>query len=160
MEPEFDEIKTFIYHGKANREIVRNVDEPFLRDLQRRGARLNKWCHLISAESTDRGVEVRIQFFAGPEVQPLVWSVLISTKPSKHLQYTGYAFVYFDEVTEEFQGQRTELIAVPSSLEEEIRLRAYALYEQRGRRSGFALNDWLEAEAEILGNYRRESVKS
>jgi len=112
MEPEFDEIKTFIYHGKANREIVRIVDEPFLKDLQQRGARLNKWCHLLSAESADRGIEARIQFFAGPEVQPLVWNIVISTKPSEHVQCTGYAFVYFDDVTEEYQGQRVELIAV------------------------------------------------
>src|SRR5258708_4017020 len=36
MEPEFDEIKTFIYQGKASRQIVRIADEPFLRDLQHR----------------------------------------------------------------------------------------------------------------------------
>jgi len=34
-------------------------------------------------------------------------------------------------------------------LEERIRLRAYQLYEQRGKRHGYALNDWLEAEAEL-----------
>jgi len=69
MEPEFDEIKTFIYRGKASRQIVRIADEPFLRDLQQRGTRLTKWCHLLSAESRDRGIEARIQFFAGPEVR-------------------------------------------------------------------------------------------
>jgi hypothetical protein len=34
-------------------------------------------------------------------------------------------------------------------LEQEIRVRAYELYEQRGRREGHALEDWLQAEAEI-----------
>ena len=38
-----------------------------------------------------------------------------------------------------------------SNLEEKIRLRAYQLYEQRGRIEGFALDDWLQAEAEIRG---------
>ncbi|HEX4075334.1 MAG TPA: DUF2934 domain-containing protein [Candidatus Acidoferrales bacterium] len=33
--------------------------------------------------------------------------------------------------------------------EERIRLRAYELYEQRGRRDGSALDDWLQAEAEL-----------
>jgi Protein of unknown function (DUF2934) len=33
--------------------------------------------------------------------------------------------------------------------EESIRLRAYELYEWRGRRDGHALDDWLQAEAEI-----------
>jgi len=35
-------------------------------------------------------------------------------------------------------------------VEHEIRLRAYDLYEQRGRADGHALEDWLQAEAEIL----------
>lgn len=112
LEPEFDDIKRFIYHGKTDRQVVRLVHEPFLRDLQQPGARLNKWCHLLSAESDKKGIEARIQFFAGPEVQPLVWSILISTKPSEHVQSTGCAFVYFDDVTDEYQGERTQLIAV------------------------------------------------
>jgi len=35
------------------------------------------------------------------------------------------------------------------SLEEEIRRRAYELYEERGREDGHDLDDWLRAEAEI-----------
>ena len=34
-------------------------------------------------------------------------------------------------------------------LEERIRVRAYQLYEQRGKRNGYALDDWLQAEAEL-----------
>jgi hypothetical protein len=34
-------------------------------------------------------------------------------------------------------------------LEERIRVRAYHLYEQRGKRDGYALDDWLQAEAEL-----------
>jgi hypothetical protein len=34
-------------------------------------------------------------------------------------------------------------------LEEKIRVRAYQLYEQRGKRDGLALDDWLQAEAEL-----------
>ena len=37
-----------------------------------------------------------------------------------------------------------------SMLEHKIRLRAYELYEQYGRREGSALRDWLQAETEIL----------
>jgi hypothetical protein len=36
-------------------------------------------------------------------------------------------------------------------LEHEIRLRAYDLYEQRGRMDGHSVEDWLHAEAQILG---------
>jgi DUF2934 family protein len=35
-----------------------------------------------------------------------------------------------------------------SEREEQIRRRAYELYEQRGRIDGYALDDWLQAEAE------------
>ena len=33
---------------------------------------------------------------------------------------------------------------------QEIRFRAYELYERRGRGDGHALDDWLQAEAEVL----------
>lgn len=36
-----------------------------------------------------------------------------------------------------------------SDLEERIRLRAYELYEERGRRDGHAIEDWLRAEIEL-----------
>lgn len=35
--------------------------------------------------------------------------------------------------------------------EERIRLRAYELYELRGRADGYALEDWLQAQAELSG---------
>ncbi len=39
--------------------------------------------------------------------------------------------------------------ATDPNLEEQIRLRAYALYEGRGREDGHDLDDWLRAEAEL-----------
>jgi hypothetical protein len=36
-------------------------------------------------------------------------------------------------------------------LEEQIRRRAYELYEQRGRTEGRDLDDWLQAQAELTG---------
>jgi hypothetical protein len=38
-----------------------------------------------------------------------------------------------------------------TDLTEQVRTLAYALYEQRGRQEGYAEQDWLQAEAEILG---------
>ena len=35
-------------------------------------------------------------------------------------------------------------------IEAEIRRRAYELYEQRGYADGYDLDDWLQAQAEIL----------
>ena len=34
-------------------------------------------------------------------------------------------------------------------LHEQIRLRAFALYEMRGRQDGHAVEDWLQAESEL-----------
>ena len=41
-----------------------------------------------------------------------------------------------------------------TSLTERIRTLAYTLHEQRGREEGHAEQDWLQAEAEILGSER------
>ncbi len=41
------------------------------------------------------------------------------------------------------------VIPMNSGLEENIRCRAYELYEQRGREDGHAVDDWLRAEAEL-----------
>jgi hypothetical protein len=40
---------------------------------------------------------------------------------------------------------------VATDLTEQVRVLAYTLYEQRGRQEGYAEQDWLQAEAEILG---------
>jgi hypothetical protein len=45
-----------------------------------------------------------------------------------------------------------------ASLEEQIRQRAYELYEQRGRYDGFAKEDWLQAEVEIRGRQVKRSA--
>ena len=47
-----------------------------------------------------------------------------------------------------------------SAIEERIRRRSYELYEQRGRVDGFALDDWLQAEREILGAQKQLKVKA
>jgi hypothetical protein len=40
-------------------------------------------------------------------------------------------------------------------LQERIRLRAYELYEGRGRRDGLELDDWVQAEEEVLNSGSR-----
>jgi len=46
----------------------------------------------------------------------------------------------------------------PTKREEQIRRRAYELYETRGREDGHAIDDWLQAEAEIFGTRRRTTA--
>jgi len=45
-------------------------------------------------------------------------------------------------------------------IEERIRQRSFELYEQRGRVDGYALDDWLQAEREILGAHKHRKVKA
>jgi hypothetical protein len=50
--------------------------------------------------------------------------------------------------------------AESGDIENRIRDRAYQLYEQRGSVDGFALDDWFQAEAEVLRAQKQPKVKS
>jgi DUF2934 family protein len=43
-------------------------------------------------------------------------------------------------------------VVTEQNLEEEIRHRAYALFEERGREDGHDVDDWLRAEAELTAH--------
>ena len=50
--------------------------------------------------------------------------------------------------------------AESSDIENRIRDRAYQLYEQRGKVDGFALDDWSQAEAEVLRAQKQPKLKT
>ena len=50
-------------------------------------------------------------------------------------------------------GSSVAVISAPNTLEDEIRTRAYLLYEQEGRQDGRDKEYWLRAESEILEQY-------
>lgn len=54
--------------------------------------------------------------------------------------------------------QSTDRPLGDQGVEEEIRIRAYELFEQRGRLEGFHDEDWARAEAEVLAKYRRDKT--
>lgn len=58
------------------------------------------------------------------------------------------------------ETQSSPIIAEMKSLAERIRERAYHLFERRGRNHGSALNDWLEAETDLLMIPQSELVES
>jgi Protein of unknown function (DUF2934) len=51
--------------------------------------------------------------------------------------------------------QKTEYKTGHHEIAEQIRVRAYELFEQRGRHEGHDHEDWVRAEAEILLKYQR-----
>jgi hypothetical protein len=57
--------------------------------------------------------------------------------------------------TQKSQFGRT---ATEEDREEQIRRRAYELYELRGREDGHDVEDWLAAEAEITGTTRKATA--
>ena len=50
--------------------------------------------------------------------------------------------------------------AITTPDEENVRARAYELYEVRGRIDGHAEEDWLQAEGEVAGNNERKAVRA
>lgn len=53
------------------------------------------------------------------------------------------------------QTQETD----PTELQEQIRRRAYAIYEQRNRTEGRELDDWLRAEAELTAEINQSPLR-
>jgi hypothetical protein len=56
------------------------------------------------------------------------------------------------------RSARTSTFPDPAQLEQQVRLRIHALYEIRGSEGGRELDDWLTAEAEILGTQERANA--
>ena len=58
------------------------------------------------------------------------------------------------------RDSRNKAIAIvePPRIEEEIRKRAYELFEARGREEGHELEDWLRAEQEITDHGNRDKA--
>jgi hypothetical protein len=103
LEPEFDDIKRFIYTGTDHERFVQMVEEPFVEELKDPCAVASCWCHLLSAQYDNDTVEARMQFFAGPQVRPLVWRVLIGASPAREdgTCAQGFSYRYFDNANEE-----------------------------------------------------------
>lgn len=60
----------------------------------------------------------------------------------------------FGEPKSMSKDRPVQSLKIPSDMEEQVRRRAYELYEERGRVEGFEVEDWLQAEAEFLGARR------
>ena len=75
------------------------------------------------------------------QILPTFWD------PGQSAQRTGQSTPLLS--FEEWKTLFRRLDVAFDELEDRIRLRAYELYEQRGRTPGYALDDWLRAETEL-----------
>jgi hypothetical protein len=79
------------------------------------------------------------------------------TKADRSQRQTEQLEKKVDRQPDEFEEEPSTLapksdeptVLIP--IEQQIRQRAYELYEQRGRTDGHELDDWLQAECEIKG---------
>ena len=55
-------------------------------------------------------------------------------------------------------NKQTAKIAADPNHEQEIRRRAYALYEERGREDGHDTDDWLRAEAAVSNKAQKAAA--
>jgi len=59
----------------------------------------------------------------------------------------------FTTKDDNYAGSSVTVISAPNSLEDEIRVRAYLLYEQEGRQDGRDEEYCLRAESQIMDQY-------
>ena len=81
------------------------------------------------------------------------FAVVLTLREHQHLQDRFRSLI---PDRKSFLRQVTMEPLHPEALMEEIRRRAFALYEERGHEPGYAEQDWLRAEAEILARRRAD----
>ncbi len=74
---------------------------------------------------------------------------LIAKEPRR--QKTAESLQRQEPAVSQKEPVHSQPVSLPDDRQARITDRAYALYAERGYREGYALDDWLEAEREILG---------
>ena len=98
FEPEFDDLKRFIYLGTGVPR-ARIVEEPLLPQLVSHEAWLHRWSHILTAEFDQTTFIARLQFFGGPSLKPFTWRVDLGQNPSRVLTELaqGFHYYYYDQ---------------------------------------------------------------
>jgi hypothetical protein len=92
-EPQFNDIKRFIFTGENHTRFVRAIQEPFVEELKNPQAFAKQWSHFLSAQYDYDAVEARMQFFSGPLAKPLTWQVMIGKSPARVVGTYNKGFV-------------------------------------------------------------------
>jgi hypothetical protein len=73
----------------------------------------------------------------------------MSSKPREHQRVEPHAM-------SATQAEAAETKVADSARHQELRIRAYEIYLERGEQHGRDLDDWLQAERELTTNHTRE----
>jgi Protein of unknown function (DUF2934) len=100
---------------------------------------------------------------AAPSAEPAVaeikpeWAVAAKSKPTNGSETTSEVRL---ESPKMFEVRKTDSRknVVPINLEDEIRRRAYELYQQRQPGAGSEADDWFAAEREVMQRYHQQSA--
>lgn len=102
---------------------------------------------------------------AAPEVKPAETFAETSAEAKSNSGSNGSSDVKSSELKSNGDSRKFEVMKnearknlVPINLEDEIRRRAYEIYEQRGALSGREAEDWFAAEREVRQRYTQQSA--
>jgi hypothetical protein len=87
------------------------------------------------------------------EIKPEAAAIAAAIKPAKPSE----AIPETKSETKMFEVRKTKNV-VPINLEDEIRRRAYELYQQRQPGAGSEADDWFTAEREVMQRYHQQTA--
>jgi Protein of unknown function (DUF2934) len=87
------------------------------------------------------------------EVKPEASAIAAAIKPTRPSDAVSEA----RPETKMFEVRKTKNV-VPINLEDEIRRRAYELYQQRAPGTGSEADDWFAAEREVMQRYHQQTA--
>jgi hypothetical protein len=90
---------------------------------------------------------------ATSEIKPEAAAIATTTKPTK----ASDAVSENRAETKMFEVRKNKNV-IPINLEDEIRRRAYELYQQRAPGAGSEADDWFTAEREVMQRYHQQSA--
>jgi Protein of unknown function (DUF2934) len=120
-----------------------------------------------SPSSTKKSKEQAVNTPIIPDANPVAAETAVVSKPQVADQNlkaqaaaAGAAAVQSPPATEarkfEVRKAETRRNVVPINIEDEIRQRAYEIFQQRGQAPGSDADDWLAAEREVMQRYRQQ----
>jgi hypothetical protein len=136
--------------GKCGKELQYRVDHTYANDPKRK-----KYCFVVT-----RGVRLGTRLADGENYDPFLLVLREIETGKEQILPTFWAS---GKSNTQRGGQFSPLLSLDEwkalfrrldasfESEERIRVRAYELYEKRGSQGGHALDDWLQAEAELTG---------
>jgi hypothetical protein len=116
FEPQFANIKRFIYQGVFEQNPVEMIEERLVEELKQPNNMAKQWGHVLSAQYDYDTFESRMQFFIGPFLKPYTWRVKFGKSPSRVIGVYGRGFVYryYDKANSEgYAGVMEELQRAP-----------------------------------------------